>query len=144
MLPSRYPPGSHISSTRPDPTFLVLAQIPHFQYSPGSYLFRYSPGCYLPGTSPDPTFLVLDQIPYFWYSPGSPISGTRSDPTFSGTHPDFTFRYYPGSYLFQHRPRISLSFLVLCPDHSSSQALCLVFFKSFNRGDFVPLVFGTK
>ena len=232
FLPFRYSPGFPIFGTLPDPTFSVLAQIPHFRYSPGSYLsryssgsptsgtlpdptfsgnhrdfpfpvltriltspilariphFRYSPGFYLLGTHPDPTFSVLARIPHFRYSPRSPIFGTLPDPTFSGTHPDFTFpvlaritllQYSPGFHLFGTHwdstfsdthsystffgdcpdlslylarisssspasPRISLSFPELCPDHSSSQASCLVFFKSFNWSDSVPLVFGTK
>ena len=52
IFPSRYSPGFHILSTRPDPTFSVLARITHFRYYPGSYLFRYSPGFYLLQYSP--------------------------------------------------------------------------------------------
>ena len=75
---------------------MVLAQIPYFQYSPGSYLFRYSPGCYLPGTRPDPTFLVLAQIPPFRHSLGFHLF----------------FRYSPRSNIFRCLPR---PFSEVCP-----------------------------
>ena len=109
-----YSLGFSISGTHPDPTLPVLARIPHFRLSPGSYLFWYSPGflpsLYSPGshitdTRPDSpfsvlaqilsfpiltrnsTFPVLSRIPPFRYSPGFPH-----------------FRYSLGSYLFRYSP----------------------------------------
>ena len=144
--PSHVLAGSHLSGTRPDPpfsdtcpdsTFPVLAWI--------STILRYSPGFHLSGTCPD----------FYFF-------GTRRDSTFSNTHMDSTFSGAfpdPSSEL----ARISLSFPTssldssssptsppdfivfssLCPDHSSSQASHLVFFKSLNQSDSVPLAFST-
>ena len=68
------------------------------------------------------------------------------------------FRNFPGFYLFRCLPgpfsgncpepslvltRISLSFPALCLNHSSFQASCLSFSKSFSRGNSIPLTFGT-
>ena len=168
--PFRYSPGSQISGTRPNPTFSALAWIPPFWYSPeflpfrhslGFYPFRYSPRFllfrHLLGFYPFP---VLTQT-ILWYSPGFHLFDTRRDSTFSCTHPDPTFsstcpdpspeltqtllQSLPGfPHLLRHHPRISLSFLELCPDHSSSQALYLDFFKSFNQSESVPLTFSTR
>ena len=139
-----------------------LTRIPHFRYSPRSHIS---------GTHPDSPFLVLARIPPSRYSLESHISDTRPNPTYSGTHPDFYFfgtrpdptfpvptriqpfpvlawtllRSLPGfPHLLRHRPWISLSFPALCSNHSSSQASYLVFFKPFNRSDFVLLTFSTR
>ena len=123
----------HFSGTHPEFTFQVLARIPHFRYSPGSYLFQYSPGFYLPGTCSDLTFLVLALIL-----------------NFSGTHPDAItfsiltrirslFRYLPGFDLFfSVLARIrSLSLYLIEFDHSFST--CLDPFSVLTRID--PLCF---
>ena len=45
--------------------------------------------------------------------------------------------------VLQHHAQISLSFSASCVDHSSSKALCSGFSLSSNRGNPVPLAFGT-
>ena len=147
---TRIPPFPVLARILPFP---ILTRISPFRYSPGFYLFQYSLGFLFSGTRPDSTISR--------YSPG-PFFGTRSDSTFSAfagilpfpvltriqpfTVLAWTFlQSLPGfPHLLRHRPWISLSFPALCPDNSSSQTSCLVFFKSFNRSDSVPLTFSTR
>ena len=127
-------PDPPFSGTRPDP-FLVLARIhpspvlawiPHFPILIRT-LLRYSPKFHISDTHRILPFLVLTRIQPFpmlaqtllWSLPGFP-------------------------HLLRHRPRISLYFLTLCPDHSSSQASYLVFFMSFNWSDSILLDFNTR
>ena len=146
-------PDFYLSGTRPDSTISDTHQ--------DFYLFGTRPNSTLSGTHP-----------YFYFF-GTCSDSTLSRyllRTFSGTLPNSTFptlagilpfmvltlqpfpvlartllRSLPGfPHLLRHRPRISLSFLALCPDHSSSQALYLVFFKSFSRSNSIPLAFNTK
>ena len=100
-------PDFYLSGTRPDPTFLVLAQIPSSRNSLGSYIFWYSPEFLpLPVLARISTFPVLARIPHFWYSSRSHLPGTRPNPTIFGTHPDFYLSgTCPDFYPFRHSPR---------------------------------------
>ena len=114
-----------------------LTQIPHFwysprsylfRYSPRSYLFRYSPRFYLPGTRPNPTISVLARIlPFPVLVRISPIPGTRPDPTFPVLAWIPHFRYSPEFLSSQYSPRSHLSgtrpnfyFFGTCPDPTFS------------------------
>ena len=101
----RYSPGSHLSGTRSDPTFPVLARISTFPT-----LTQILP---FPNTCPDPS-LVLARIPPFSGTrPDFHLSGTHLDSTFfgtrldfyfSGTHPDSTISWYSPGLFFGTRP----------------------------------------
>ena len=87
ILPSRYSPGSHLSDTRPDPTFSVLAWIlPFF------------------GTHPNFTFLVLARIPHYRYSSGFPFSDTHQDFTFPVLTQILPFPVLAWISIFWHSP----------------------------------------
>ena len=73
ISPFWHSPGSHLSSTRSNPTFSVLTLISTFPA-----LAQILP---FPGTHSDPS-PVLARIPPFRYSPGSHLSGTRPNSTF--------------------------------------------------------------
>ena len=79
----------------------VLAQIPHFWYSPRSHISSTRLDPTFSGTHPDVTFSVLARIPHFWYSPRFHLFGTRWDSTFFFF---FFFRYSPGSNIFRCLP----------------------------------------
>ena len=150
--PFQYSPGFHLFGTRLA-TFLALARILPFPILAWIHpspvlaripLFVYSPG-FLPffDAHSDSTFPALAQISTFSalvrILPFLVLTRIQPFPVLART----LLRSLPGfHYLFRHhvriprllrhRPQISLSFLALCPDHSSSQASYLVFFKSFN------------
>ena len=149
----RYSPGFYYFRYSPGFYYFPVLTRTLLRYSPGFYLFRYYPGFLFSNTRPDS---IISR-----YSPG-PFFGTPLDSTFLAlarilpfpvltqiqTFPVLARTFLRSllgfPYLLRHRPRISLSFPALCPNHSSSQASCLVFFKSFNRSDSVPLAFSSK
>ena len=127
----RYSPGSHLSGTRSDPTFPVLARISTFPTLTQILSF--------PDTCPDPS-LVLARIPPFsgtrldFHLYGTHLDstffGTRLDFYFSGTHPDSTISWYSPRFHLSDTHRDSTfsdthldpTFSGACPDPSPELA----------------------